>query len=874
MTRLARLIIRAAAWVAPAPLRARWREEWLAEVDAAPRSGITLARMAGAPWDALTSRWTARLGPDHRGGSWFGRRGEVKQAWRSLARTPWYAFAVAGVIALTMALTTTVFAIVDGVLFKPLPYRDVNRIFGVTTGYFKVPDSVGSSGVVSQFDVDAWRAALPPGALAAFISQGGSLTPGTDPRVPFARVDAAFFDVIGVKPLVGGFVAGDFLAAAAIQPAIITHGYWARRFGADPAVIGRTVLGEGGAGFRIAGILPADFVFPHYLPIDAITPLVRQDRPSRGSSLHVLVRLPEALSEEAASTRMLAATTELAATWPSPPLPPNAPERRRLMSGHFDLTRLTPIRAAITEVWSPTSWAVFWAAMALVALAAANVTGLALARLRDRWRELALRRSLGAGYADLARLLAIEHTLVIGAGTAVGIWAAHPALDAIVNLMSKNSQFLKTPAIDLRVFVFAGLTAAACIALITVVSARAASRSTVRQAIVEGGTTTRRMRGGTLIVGVQVALALVVAVGGALVSGSLLRVLKEDPGFDMDRAAILIVHPRVRPAPAEAEQLVDGLRQLPGIAHIGGVDQTVLDLSFGGNDFVRPTGVPLTTLVESMTMTADYLPAAGLATVAGRLPTQTEFESGAPVAVVSEMVAQQYWPGQSAVGQSLVNGVNGGRAFTVVGVVKEARYVTLEMEPQGTIYWPLAAKPTAFPYFTLVRFTRDGRASLSDVVTAITARCSVCSVTSSQMLTDALHATIKPRLFNAWLFSSFGVAALVIVGTGILGLVAMTTNRRTREIGIRMALGATGPKVVRQILREHVGAVAAGLLAGGVVAAWAVRLVSANLYKTPIYDGWAWVSAVGALIVVAALGAWMPSRRVSRLDPVQTLRVE
>jgi hypothetical protein len=394
------------------------------------------------------------------------------------------------------------------------------------------------------------------------------------------------------------------------------------------------------------------------------------------------------------------------------------------------------------------------------------------------------------------------------------------------------------------VLAFAALTAASCIVMITIVSARVAWRSSIRSAIVEGGATTRRVRrGGLSIVSVQVALALVMAVVGALVAGSLLRVLGEDPGFEVSRTALVKVSSRVALPASDIEDLLAGLRRLPGIEHAGGVARPVLEHAFNGSEFDRPTGVMLTTTVESMPATAGYLEATGLAPVDGRLPTASEFESGAPVIVVSDVVAHQYWPGRRAVGQSLVNH---GREFAVVGVVPDVRYMSLDMEPQGAIHWPLAAKPRAFPGRILVTFARGGRASLADVTTWFAQRCPTCRPAEIQMLSDALGTSIRPRRFNAWLFSAFGLSAL----------------------------GATRPGVVHQILREQVVAVAAGLLIGGFVAAWAVRFVSAYLYKTPIYDGWAWASAIAALLLVSLLGGLLPSLRASRVDPVQALRTE
>jgi hypothetical protein len=281
----------------------------------------------------------------------------------------------------------------------------------------------------------------------------------------------------------------------------------------------------------------------------------------------------------------------------------------------------------------------------------------------------------------------------------------------------------------------------------------------------------------------------------------------------------------------------------------------------------EPGGFP----IESVPVTHGFLEASGLTIRDGRVPTDAEFIAGAPVIVVSETAAREYWPGRRAVGQTLMNK---GRAYTVTGVVPDARLMSLDIEPQGAIYWPVAAMPRPRIAYMFVRLASGGAEELAAVTRELSRQCPTCWFRSAMMLGDALAVTIRARQFSAWLFSAFGVAALLIVGIGILGLVAMTTTRRTREIGIRMALGATPRRVVGQFVREPMTAVAIGLLAGGAASAWLVRVVTVHLYKMTAYDARAWTAAIAVLIAVAAAGALLPAWRASRVDPVRALRVE
>jgi hypothetical protein len=408
-----------------------------------------------------------------------------------------------------------------------------------------------------------------------------------------------------------------------------------------------------------------------------------------------------------------------------------------------------------------------------------------------------------------------------------------------------------------------------CALSVTMFSARSAMRTDFAGARVRAG------RGRLSLITFEVAVALVIAVAGSLLAGSLVRVWREDPGFDVANTAIVTMAAPPGASAGDVERLAANVGTFPGVLRAGGSANLILERTLYGSAFDPPPDVigppPGTLGVESLAVTHGYLEAAGLYPRDGRSPTAAEFESGAPIIVVSESVAKSYWPGRQAVGQSLLTK---GRPFTVVGVVSDARYLALDRDTAGQIYWAVAAASP--PYLTnlLIRFASDSRAPLAATVAGLTRICPACRVVKGDMLADKLSESVRARTFSAWLFSAFGAASLLILGVGVLGLVAMTTNRRTREIGIRMALGATPTSVTRQIVREHVQSVVLGVFAGGVVAALVVRFVDSYLYKTAVYDPWSWAAAIAALLLVSALAAFIPSRRASRVDPIRALRVE
>jgi hypothetical protein len=426
---------------------------------------------------------------------------------------------------------------------------------------------------------------------------------------------------------------------------------------------------------------------------------------------------------------------------------------------------------------------------------------------------------------------------------------------------------MKDAAIDVRVAAFAALMTLGCVVTVTLVSARAAWRSGIKSSLADGGGSSQRKR--LWVLSAQIAIGLVLTVGGALVAGSLLRVWSEDPGLHVEQSAVMSVWTAAGAPPAELEAVLADLRRVPGVVQVGGIDRPLIERAFNGSSFDTPPGVVETTIVESIGVTYGYLEAAGLTLQSGRLPTETELTLGSPVVVLSDIVARQYWPGETAVGRFLTKE---GEAFSVIGVVSDVRYVALDLEPQGAVYWPL---PSGTPlHSVLVRFDRPADAALPTVLSWISRRCAACFVGRAQTLSDALARTIRPRQFNAWLFSSFSVAALAIVGTGILGLVAMVTSRRTREIGIRMALGSTPMAVVGTIVREQIAAVGAGLVFGALIAAWAVRFVSAYMYKIETSDPRVWAVAVATILGVALVASVVPAVRAGRVDPVLALRMD
>jgi putative ABC transport system permease protein len=793
---------------------------------------------------------------------------DFRHARRSLRRAPWYAATMTGVIAMGIALTATVFAVVDGVLFKPLPYNAPHELVSIQ-GRGGGEAVAGSS--VSLRDVRIWRDAVPDVIFTAHsMTIGyGTLDVINGPTVWARAVDRDFWDAIGVRPLVGGFEAADFDAAPPTRPVVITHGLWRRVYGGDPGVIGR-VLQSGRLTFRVVGVLPASFVFPtgegHVRP-DMLFPAVRESgEPSDYRQYDVIARIPSHLSPDAVRVRLEAATRRAL------PAAEAGTDRQR----PFDAVAVTPLKHVMTADARPAAALIFAAMTTLVLLVAVNVGGLAGSRSLDRAREAAARRALGATSVDLARLQLLEIGLLVAAGAMAGVIVARYLLIVTAWYLPAEIMLLRDPSIDVRVIAAVLASAFAVAVTATVTGLKTSHRASLTSLLGQGaGADAGRSRslGRSAFLAGQVALAMLLVVGGVLLTASLRNVWRVDTGYDL--AGTIFVDVRIARGPsttalARSLELLPILRSVPGVSSAGVIDTILLAGARRGAPFQPPSNAPDD--AEMIPVSSSFFQIAGIRPIEGRLPTDSELDAGVPLAVVSERVARVYWRGSPAVGQTL----KGPRAtLQVVGVVKDARFQKLDQASGGEIYVPIVLGLWTSPAPTyLIRTTLPERVIVPALLEAVRRFDPASSLRRAQPVGAALAGTVKRRHFNAWLFGVMAVAGLLVAAAGIFGLVAAATLRRTREMGVRLALGSTREQLLRLLLREQLAPVLAGVAAGGLVAAWAVRFVRALLFELSAYDPFVWAAAAGVVIVVAAAGTLVPASRLTRVDPVRALRAD
>ena len=803
---------------------------------------------------------------------------DVRHAGRLLRRSPWYASTVCGVLAVGIALTTVAFAVVDGVLFKPLPFARSQDLYVLHADATSAPRLEPPA--VSFHHATVWRDSAPEAAFTV-VSH--------DPQAGVASIDERFFDVVGMRPVLGGFHADDFdwletslATGTRVRPVLISHQRWVHEFGADPAVVGRTIIHTSRldfrSGFRVAGILPADFVFPLDVgekPPTEISPVLRSERTSAVRRLHVIARV-SATEASALPERLTAAMRAR----PEPPPSGHYPAEVRQYKP-FDRVRLTPLTDHLARHIRPAFGLVFAGAGVLLLLACVNVAGLVAARNVERRRDIAVRRALGASTWTLTRGLFVEVLLLAAVATGVALLVARPMLLWTLEMLPASVPLLKAPAVDIRVFGVASAVMLLTAVAVAAWPARVASGVGIDVTVgrVDAGVTAATRRTSLPLVALQIALGFVLLTAGALTVSSLARAWRNDAGFHRNR--MILVEAYVAQAKTRDEITANLTGISPLLESVDGVGHVAI--STVGPFFAR-RGIPWSTVVpegwqgkaegiQSRQVSANFFDVMGLRLVDGRLPASTEWTPHAG-AVVSERAARLFWPGQSPVGRVLINqsGRERGQRIPVIGVVADARFNALDESPIGDIYLAGAIEPGRYGAYFHVGTTRDAEDVLPQVQAALAGR----GLFFEQVATheDALFASVRHRALPAWLFGSLGLAALVIVGAGVLGLLAMTAAQRTREIGIRIALGATRERVVGMLVREQLVAVAIGLSVGALVSAWAVRLLESQLYGVSAYDPRVWTFAALVMLGVACAGTLMPSLRASRTDPVRALRSE
>jgi putative ABC transport system permease protein len=793
-----------------------------------------------------------------------------------LVREPGFTLLAVLALALGIGATTAIFTVVDAVLLRPLAYKDPERLVVALHG-------PTASGPVSPADyLDYRRSVRSFERLSAAQAWGATLGGGERPeRVNGLQVSADLFDLLGVAPLAGRtFVQGDDQPGRD-RVAVLSHALWQRRFARDPSVIGRAIPLDGEP-YVVVGVMPPGFRFAPFWQTRAEIwvplSLARRLDDRGGRSLRLFGRLRDGVTVSQAQAEMTGLAAGLARTYPA-------------TNTDLGIT-VRPLLDKVIAGIRGTLVALLTMVTFVLLIACANVANTLLARASGRQREIAVRTALGAGRARLVRQLLTESVLLAFSGAVVGLLFAVWGINWLLALLPPGSlPRQQEVSLDVRVFGVAAVAALITGLATGLVPALQLARTSISSAFQDGskgatdGSGRKRIR--SLLVTGEVALALVLLVGAGLMGRTMWKLSAIDPGFRIDHLAVANVSLAGTPHAAAASRdpmflrVRERLASLPGVTAVSAINHLPLagDIwTLGYTIEGRPIPAPgERSAAVYRIVQPGYFAAMELPLLAGRDFTVADAASAPHAAIVNKAMADHRWPGESPIGRriTLPGASNVQALITIVGVAANARQSDWTASPDDEVYLAYAQRAGEFGLTTMtfvLRTTVDP-ASIAAVIPREIAQLErSVPVTDATTMSDVVADELWRERLTAQLSGIFAAVALALAAIGVYAVVAYSVARRTRELGVRVALGATRGHVVLLALGEALRPVLVGAVLGLLLALASARFIQTFLYDMSAIDPLALTGAVLALVLVAACAAWLPAHRASRLDPVAALR--
>jgi putative ABC transport system permease protein len=801
---------------------------------------------------------------------------DVRLAWRGLRRAPAFVLTVVVCLGLGTGANTAIFSVIDNVLLRPLPYGNPERLVNIyETFTFRGGTGSGSVSYANFLDWSRRSRLIEQMSLTNTASAVITDSGGTPERLIVRTVSPNYFTTLGVKPLLGNAFAPAHGQPGEDGVVMINERLWRSRFGADPTLVGRRIVLDGRPRVVI-GIVPASFSATS----NVWTPLAPTPQQASNRDNHLFSvsgRLRPGVTVAQARTEMRAIEKELHADHPE-------------IAAGRDVD-VHSMREDIVGAIRPTLMILLGAVALVLIIACANVASLLVARAATRRGEVALRLALGASRGRLVRQFLVESLLLAVAGSAVGAGLGWAGLGAIRSLLASGVPRGNDIHVDANVFLFLVATAMVCAILFGVFPALSATRTDLRAHLSDAGnkatTGARHRRLRSALVTAEIALSLVLLVSAGLLLRGVMRLRAVHPGFTADH--ILTAHltlpaiaDSLSPATRSAaqgqfvQQFLDQVRAIPGVASAGLINLLPIQTAYsnGGYNVVGKPRLPAADqpIAEYRNTSPGFFPTLGIRIIRGRDFTSADALGGAaPVVIVNQSLAQAEFGSADPIGHQL--------AFdppaTIVGVVGDVRQATLE-QPQSfrEIHFPMQASNHAQDITLALRTTVPPAAmerALRDVLHRIDPEQALYRVLAmDQVVEDSLGS----RRLNLWLFGTFETVALVLSAAGLYGIISYLVAQRTREIGIRMALGAHRGRVVAMVLEQGGRMIASGL-ALGLVGAWlATRLIRSLLYGVSPHDLPTYAAVTAGLGLVGLIATWIPARRAARIDPLRAIRSE
>jgi putative ABC transport system permease protein len=817
---------------------------------------------------------------------------DFRYATRVLGRNPGVTAIMVFTLALAIGATTAIFSVVYGVLLRPLPYPGADRIVAIS--------ELNSQGRLSRLadpNFDDFRDQSHSfQSIAKYTAETISVSGGSTPtRTPVAAVTSQLLNVFGVEPIIGrDFTASDNQKGAA-PVALVSYSYW-RQYLGSAQDLSQSHLKINDAVYSAIGVLPSGFRFPDEAEIWLAADIGGENLSRTSHNYSAVGRLKDGVGVDQARQDISAIAQRIYQA--------SSEKNDYLLRD----ARVVPLQDSITgEVRSPLL-ILLGAVGFLLLVACANVANLLLAQASVRERELSIRSALGAARGRLVRQFLTEAFLLSLIGGALGLLIALWGVAGLLAVAPKTLPRLDTVSISVPVLLFAFVLCTVVAVGLGAFTAFRATRGDLRQGLDEGGRGQAGSQGsqriGRALVAAQMAITLVLVIGAGLLGRSLMKVLAVDPGFRVDKIVAMDVslpwenmsQPRPDDPNAKSAQgiffanLIDRLKQIPGVRSVGAASALPMTGGLPDGMFVLMTQneVPKTPdgfdalwnqkerigNADFCVATNGYFQVLGIPLVRGRMFDNRDAPNAPHVAVISESLAHDRWPHQDPIGHTIEFGNMDGdlRLLTIVGIVGDTREYGLDEPPRPTVYVNLFQRPRA--EMTITMLSDADTRLVSSTARGILHDLNPQIPPSFQTFQQVYSASLGSRKFNVILVGFFGITALLLASAGVFGVMAYSVSRRTREFGVRVALGATPRDVLRMVLGQGMRTILVGV-AIGIVGSFALtQTVSSLLFGVTATDPLTFAAVTVLLIAVALLACYIPARRATKVDPMVALRYE
>lgn len=809
---------------------------------------------------------------------------DLKYAIRTLAKTPSFTAVAVVTLALGIGASTAIFSVVNGVLLQPMPYDDADRLV-----VLREVSKEGNQMNVPEANVFDWQSGTKSFEKMGFYNlYEANIAGGTEPvRTMRSDVSTEFFAVLRAQPMLGRPLTPEDNQKGAAPAAVVSHAFWQRYLGGDRELNGKQIR-TGSYGFSVVGVMPPRFQFPPRVDVWTPKGVFADVNPSRSAhNWRVIARLKPGITEESARSELSQIT-------------------KRIHAEFKDVTAVDaavlPLQDAFTARIRPALMLLLGAVGFLLLIACANVANMLLARATAQEKEFAVRAALGASRARLVWQCITESLVLAVGGAVLGAVLAAWGVDALLALGQGQIPRSDNVRVDGLVLGFALALSVATSLLLGLVPGWRASRQALATVMNEGG------RGGSsgsgqkqlrnALVVAQVALTLVLLIGAGLLARSFGRVMAVDLGFQKENRLGLdmrLPFPRTpddqRRTREFARQLEEKLNVLPGVVSIGGTSSPPMSFYGGNGRFLiegrgsfKPPGSNISYgdsgnyWPSYRVASAGYFKTLGIPLLRGRVFDATDGPDTPQVAVITRDVAEKAFPDEDPIGKRINTGNMDGdlTPITIVGIVADVKDFGPEGNPNGAIYTHYLQRSggAGVALFTWILHTAGDPASIIPAVREAVRALNPEVAPKFQTLEENFASATAPRRFNLTLLGVFAVVALALAALGIYGVLAYSVEQRTREIGIRMALGAQRQQVITMVLRQGGGLVLAGVAIGLPAAFAATRWLTAMLFNTSPADPLTYAAVPAFLLLVALVACIAPAQHAAHVDPMEALRHE